>query len=123
MNSLENDSPILLFKDQGLPDESGHLKHEDFQLVIMTPFQKLMLNDFGNNIICVDTTHGTNAYDFNLTTLLIVDEFGAGCPVAYLFSNRIDAGALKLFFLSIKNKVGDVKANVFMSDDAPALYN
>ena len=26
--------------------------------------------------VCTDATHGTNMYDFNLITVLVVDEFG-----------------------------------------------
>ena len=30
-------------------------------------------------------THGTNSYDFNLVTVLVVDEFGEGYPIAWCF--------------------------------------
>jgi hypothetical protein len=30
----------------------------------------------------MDPTHGTNAYDFNLITVLVMDGFGEGIPVA-----------------------------------------
>ncbi len=46
---------------------------------------------FGSNVICMDTTHGTNSYDFSLTFILVVDEFGEGIPVGWmLYSNRQD---------------------------------
>lgn len=34
--------------------------------------------------------HGLNNYDFELTTIMVVDEFGEGVPVAFMFSNRKD---------------------------------
>ena len=41
-----------------------------------------MLKKFGpNQVICIDATHGTNAYDFSLLTVLVVDEYGEGYPV------------------------------------------
>ena len=47
-----------------------------------------------NKIICVDDTHGTNSYDFNLMTVLVVDEFGEGYPTAWCISNRTDLIAM-----------------------------
>ena len=29
-------------------------------------------------VLCVDSTHGTNGYDFTLITVLVVDEYGEG---------------------------------------------
>ncbi|KAJ8970809.1 hypothetical protein NQ314_001022 [Rhamnusium bicolor] len=42
-----------------------------------------MLKTFGKNTVCVDSTHGLNGYDFELTTVMIIDEFGEGFPGAY----------------------------------------
>lgn len=49
-----------------------------------------LLQKFGHDKICVDGTHGTNAYDIQLYTVVTVDEFGSGCPVAFCLSNRSD---------------------------------
>lgn len=51
------------------------------------------------NRICVDSIHGTTSHDFQFTTLLTVDKFGAGCPVAFYVSNGIDSVALSKFFI------------------------
>ena len=59
-------------------------------LVLQTPLQRQLLTDFGENIICVDDTHGTNSYHFSLITILVVDEFGEGYPVAWCLCNRTD---------------------------------
>jgi hypothetical protein len=42
----------------------------------MNKSQKVMFKEFGNNILAVDGTHGLNGYDFELTTLMVIDEFG-----------------------------------------------
>jgi hypothetical protein len=89
----------------------------------MTSFQSQQLVKFGHDKVCLDGTHGTNSYDFQLYTLMTVDEFGSGCPVAFCFSNRADETIFKLFFEKIEIKVGVITSNVFMSDDAPAFYN
>jgi hypothetical protein len=47
--------------------------------------------EFGNgNIVCLDSTHGTNQYGFNLVTMMVVDDFGEGTPVAFMISSKED---------------------------------
>ena len=41
------------------------------------------MKQFGSEAVCMDSAHGTNHYDFQLTTLLIVNEWGEGVPVAW----------------------------------------
>lgn len=103
--------------------EQGVLSKQDFVLILMTNFQEEQLKKFGSNKICIDGTHGTNAYDIQLYTIVTVDEFGSGCPVAFCLSNRSDEVVFQLFFDKIKNKVGIIHCKVFMTDDAPAFYN
>lgn len=122
MQGLE-DCPVLYFKCQDEEDINTRLEKTDFALVIMTAFQGQQLLKFGNEKICIDGTHGTNAYDIQLYTIMTVDEFGSGCPVAYCFSNRADEYIFNLFFEQIKSKLGTINTKVFMSDDAPAFYN
>lgn len=62
-------------------------------------------------------------FDFQLITLLCVDEFGAGFPVAYCITNRVDKTAMLTFFKAVKEKTGAITPEVFMSDDAQAFYN
>ena len=76
-------SPVLLYKQQGkVPGiECKYLLENDFMLVMQTPLQAEVLKKCApNSIICIDDTHGTNSYDFYLTTVLTVDEFGEGYP-------------------------------------------
>lgn len=83
-----------------------------------------MLKKFGHNIISIDGTHGTNEYEFTLTTLMVVDDYGMGVPVAFLVSNRENAEILNIFFNTVKKEFGEcIDANVFMSDDYPAYIN
>ncbi|SMN01522.1 hypothetical protein SPONN_2553 [uncultured Candidatus Thioglobus sp.] len=104
-------NPVLVYKRQG--DQQGpemdNVCDNDFILCLQTEFQKDMLKKFGGSIICMDTTHGTNQYDFLLTTLLVVDELGEGIPVAWMLSNREDALMLMVFLQAIKDRVGEIK--------------
>ncbi|KAG0440300.1 hypothetical protein HPB47_016344 [Ixodes persulcatus] len=69
------------------------------------------------------TFAGTTGYDFLLTTLLVVDEFGFGVPCAYLLTNRAGTIMMKIFFEAGREAVGVISAKVFMSDDASEFYN
>ena len=93
-------NPILLYKVQGVEQTDGmdNLGKDDILLCLQTEFQKDMMTKFGSNIICVDATHGTTMYDFLLITVLVVDEYGEGVPVAWALSNREDQTALVEFF-------------------------
>ncbi|XP_067136725.1 uncharacterized protein [Centruroides vittatus] len=122
MKSLEQ-SPVLYFKQQGEVDAQQKLGNEDFILIIMLPIQQELLKMLGQQMICVDSTHGTTAYDFYLSTILTVDEFGSGLPCAYCLSNRIDTTSYSLFFAAVREKLGKLETTVFMSDDASAIYN
>ncbi|KAF8774308.1 uncharacterized protein LOC129985173 [Argiope bruennichi] len=123
MSQLAENNPIIFYKDQGAADMTGFLNEQDFCLIIMTRLQQKMLTEFCNPKICIDSTHGTNANDYYLTTMLTVDEFDVGCPVAFCICNRTDIEVINFFFNYIRSKVGVINTNVFMSDDAPEFYN
>lgn len=114
-----------------LPEEENPVIHynldkENFILVISTNFQLQMLQRFGtssNSKICIDSTHCTNEYGLQLTTIVVVDEFGNGFPCAYCISKKTDAVTWKIFFQQIKNKIGIISTQIFMSDDDPSYYN
>lgn len=117
-----DNNPVFLYKPQG---ESAEIMPEkDFLLALQTPFQAHILQSCGHNkVVCIDSTHGTNAYDFSLTTVVVVDEFGEGYPVAWCLSNKTDTTALTYFFKSIKAKAGIIIPKWLMTDDAKQFYN
>ena len=92
------------------------LKEEDFLMVIQTEHQKNMANKFGNLGVCCDSTHGTNAYDFNLVTLMVVDEFGEGQPIGWMISNHETHEFLKIFFEKLAENSCKLSHHWFMSD-------
>ena len=101
-------NPALFYKPQGTPDPNGNLADNDFVLVIQTEFQKDMLSRVGDNAVYMDTTHGTNAYDFNLTTAVVIDEYGEGVPVMWAISNRQDNDTLILVLRAVETRSGQV---------------
>ena len=58
-----------------------------------------------------------------MTSLLIVDEFGEGFPVAWSLSNKEDFTTFKLFCQKIKNVTGDISPAWFVTDIAPQFYD
>lgn len=121
--SASEDPCVLYYKAQGVADELYQSSEEDFSLVIMTSSQQEMLKKFGSDVICIDSTHGTNSYNFMLTTVLVLDELRQGFPCAFFVSNKTNTNALTMFFEIVKAKVGTVSCNIFMSDMDNALYN
>lgn len=122
----QEDNPVLLYKAQGQTQTQGceNLSPNDFALAIQTPLQADILKRFSSNrVICVDSTHGTNGYDFTLITVMVIDEYGEGFPVAWCISNREDQNLLLNFYGAIKRKVGHLTPKCFMSDLAEQFYS
>ena len=90
-------------------------------VVLQTEFMHDMMKKYGGNVICMDSTHGTNMYDFLLVSVMVIDEHGEGIPVAWAISNHEDTSTLVQFLTAVKSRVGDIKPNLFMSDDAEAF--
>ncbi|KAL1513099.1 hypothetical protein ABEB36_002564 [Hypothenemus hampei] len=104
------ENPVLLFKPQG--QEHNILKTEDFCLIIMNSFQKQMIKKFPCTIT-IDNTHGLNGYDFEMTTIMVLDEFHHGFPVAHMFSNKKDTAVQTIFFTLVKGAVGRISIYLF----------
>ncbi|XP_060845994.1 uncharacterized protein LOC132925633 [Rhopalosiphum padi] len=68
-------------------------------------------------------THGLNAYDFELVTLLVVDDFGSGFPCCYMFTNLKDTTIYTVMFSTIKSKVGLISPITFMTDIVETFYS
>ena len=56
--------------------------------------------------VAMDSTHGTNAYNYQLITLMVIDEHGEGFPAAFCLSNRVDEIATCAFLSVCKKTVG-----------------
>ena len=70
-----------------------------------------------------DSTHGTNVYDFLLVSIMVVDSYGEGLPVAWALTNHEDTTVLTEFLKELKTRTGDIHSEVFMSDDTQQFYN
>ncbi|GFT92997.1 uncharacterized protein NPIL_21081 [Nephila pilipes] len=123
MQNSENPC-ILFYKTQGSTcTQYSFLKENDFVLIIMTEAQGEILKKFSSDCICIDGTHGVNGYGFELVTLLTIDDLRQGFPCAFLISNRCDQPVLSIFFSCIKQKIGQLQPQIFMSDMAESFFN
>ena len=119
-------NPLLMYKPQGqiFSDTTFNLAKNDFCLAIQTKLQQEMFKKIANShVVCVNSTHKTNGYDFPLITVLVADEFGERYPVAWCISNREDKVVLIAFFEKLREKCGSIKASWLMTDMAEQYYS
>lgn len=94
----EESKPFAFFKGLGQENVEKGLEKNDYILIIMTDAQSEILKKFGGDCICVDGTHGTNQYGFQLFTIMVLYDLREGFPCAFLISNRSDESILSLYF-------------------------
>lgn len=125
VSQLKNTGCILFYKPQdALSKIHQQLKNEDFVLIFMNAGQEEVLRKYGSDTICVDGTHGLNQYDFELHTLLVLDDMREGFPCAFCISNRSDEEVMSIFFKYVRERMeNEIHCKVFMSDMANAYYN
>lgn len=114
MRTIPRHKPILSHNFQGETQEGYDLAKVDILIVIKTPFQRSMLQKFGPNGVCCDCTHGTNGYDFLLTTELVTDECGNGLPAALCISNHEDFTTMCTFLREVNKNTGTIYRSLFM---------
>ena len=69
----------------------------------------------------MDGTYGTNGYELMLITVILIDEYGEGFPVAWCISNRKISYYL-IIFNALKMRVGVIKPALFMSNLTEHYY-
>ena len=143
---LENPSPVIAYKSQGVvKEEYSFLRESNFLLELMTPFQADLFEEFGV-LGCVDSTHKTNKYGYKLITLVVADEYRngnyitknitadvhniimyfhtyAGLPVAWGITDTEDVNTYTEFFGAIKKRLPNAIINVLMTDDGQYSYS
>ena len=72
-------NPVLMYKPQGVSDSQfPSLPQESFILIVQTEFQMQLYRKHAHKILCIDSTHCTNAYRFKLITCLVQDDYCSG---------------------------------------------
>ena len=116
---------ILIFKQQSENpiEKYKFLDINDFLLVLQTEFQREMFVKYGKNGVCMDATYNVYDYNFHLITVIVLDDYQEGIPVAWGISNREDKIVIKYILEAIKSSCGNLSSKWFMSDMAPQYYN
>ncbi|KAJ8965735.1 hypothetical protein NQ314_003941, partial [Rhamnusium bicolor] len=117
-------SIVKYFKRQGdLDGDYRELLENDFLLVIMNDGQLEALKKYGSDCLCIDGTHGLNAYNFQLTTLMVLDDLRQGFPCMFAFSNRSDTYVMTVIFnVTKKLFCKEISPKIFMSDMDETFY-
>ncbi|XP_018913181.2 uncharacterized protein [Bemisia tabaci] len=125
VNSVSNqaDPCVLFYKPLGqtLDIPNTTLKDDDFILILMNSSQSQLLLKYGKDKIVLDGTY-TSDSDFQLITILVIDDVGHSFPAAFLVSNRINVDILLFLFHQIKSKVGTLVPNILMYDIDEQYY-
>jgi len=120
----ELDSQVLFYEAQ---TESN----PNFNLVLMfkqqEEYMKLQLSEKRRNqkmCVAMDSTHGLGQGKFKLITLMhIASDTDRGMPVLYCISTNDDTSTIENMLKYFKERVGEIQADVFMSDDSPTFRN
>ena len=127
VNQQGSPDPMVRYvKFPGAEDTERGLAEHDFMLVIMSAAQVAGLQQLyrPTKEVALDSTHGTNAYAYQLTTMMVIDEHGEGFPAAFCFSNRVDESAMRIFLTVCKECVGHALDDaVLMTDDTEVYHN
>ena len=95
-------------------------RHDIFELAIFTTLGQLVVNKY-SKLLCLDSTHRTNSYNYNLFTLVAQNEFGQGIPVAFLISSDGKTETVTRFLAAFKSICPSV--GTFMTDNDDAEIN
>ncbi|KAF8785630.1 hypothetical protein HNY73_011145 [Argiope bruennichi] len=119
---IEKDNLVLFYKR--LVDPHPAVQNKHFMLVFVTHFQKSIFYPIGADGICVDSTHSISNYNFELVTMLVIDEYEEGIPVAFCISSSVSTVIFTHFFKCIKTTMSSsIIPKFFMSDDAVMFKN
>lgn len=95
-------------------------------IVLGSGFQMEMLKKHGRRVLSIDSTHGTSKTRNTaplLTTIIVQESGKEGYPVAYCVSDYKDEGTWRKFFGVLKDKIGRLHVETFLSDDDPSFFN
>ena len=120
-----NSKDVIIYKPNRVLDlKYPELIATDFVIGLMTDTQvswcDLLENEF--SVICIDATHGMGN-GFKMITIMTINEFYQGIPLAFCISRTETATVLQAFFEAIKKRVGKpLHSKYFMSDDAEYYF-
>lgn len=95
----------------------------DIIVVLADSRQLHLLKTLGKNIVCVDSTFGITKYNLKLTTIIVINEFGCGVPVAHFVTQQLKKQTWVFCLRKLREALGEkIITNVFMTDDDCTYY-
>ena len=88
----------------------GMIKHRRTSSSWSIAHYRSTFQKFDHEGVCCDSTHGTNAYEFKLMTVLVIDQFGQSFPVGWCLSNHKDFTSMCTFFKEVTKNCGSVQS-------------
>ena len=138
----ESYNPILCYKRQGFLDpDFPELPADAFVVAFQTKSQRDLYEMFASTIVCIDSTHKTNSYNFKLITVVVPDEYREGImlyahhtsftstvyntnicictgqPVAWCIADREDTPLMTLFLSKLHERSPAAEVKTVMTDD------
>uniref|UniRef100_A0A914XFZ5 SWIM-type domain-containing protein n=1 Tax=Plectus sambesii TaxID=2011161 RepID=A0A914XFZ5_9BILA len=114
---LGDSSPVFHYRPRTAENDT-------FALGMQTATQRRLLDEFGSNVVCLDTTHKTCCYDgYLLGTVLVLDSVGSGQPVAFFLIKGESEVEITPILASLKERHPNLHPKIFMSDMAEAFWN
>ncbi|XP_018896732.2 uncharacterized protein [Bemisia tabaci] len=128
---IAKDNSLLIYKPCGKkvvhgPAEIDELSNSEdlFMFAFQTDRQLDLMKRYGSKIIIVGVTHGTNQCEYELFTVMVVDDNRRGWPVAHLITSKSDANTIKFFFQTLDARLNnEVPLSFVITDDDPTLIN
>lgn len=112
---------ILFLKRAGEPHPSEPALHvDDAVAVVVTPQQQQLWRRFGGRVVAADCTFGAD--ELALHALSVVDEWYEATPAALAVSNRNDGVFGELFVRAVRERVGVLAPQTFVSEMGTAYY-
>uniref|UniRef100_A0A0A9XBJ9 V-type proton ATPase subunit E n=1 Tax=Lygus hesperus TaxID=30085 RepID=A0A0A9XBJ9_LYGHE len=113
-----NTGLVRFYKPRGVPSSSyPNLAAEDFLMVIANDAQLNLLEMYGQDCVCFYGSGNLDNCDFQLTTILVLDELHQAIPCALMFSSKSEVASLSIFISVLRNILkGSVSPKVLVVD-------
>ncbi|KAL3690906.1 hypothetical protein R1sor_004557 [Riccia sorocarpa] len=103
--------------------EQSRKLNTPFSLVFCSQWMLKCLAEFGHRkAICLDATHGTNRYGFQLFTWMVYDKHQNGIPVVWALLERHRAEDLQVVQQKIKEMVEEKHADIIGGSFQPSCF-
>eukprot|EP00794_Sanderia_malayensis_P017679 gene17679-19443_t len=106
-------NPVIYYKLKNIEHAMEEMAADDFIIVLQSELQKKMAVQFSHYGLCCVSVQCSS---YVLTSLVVIDDFNDGHPVACCISNCTDDATMRIFFTQVQQNVGELKPAWFACD-------